>query len=352
MALKSKLFAGDPLLEAAAVSDPAHIVPGARGPHVGKIQQALINLDGATISKVLRVRAVNQQAAVFAYKRKRNIINRSRQTSADNIVGTMTIASLDEEMSPERAGNPRPAQRSPSSADVSCRPFAGRSTALRFARAFSFGGGNTGRRQRSVGPRHRCVQDLPLPAERRRYDPLRPDGRRVGGDLPKPPGSVQQQGADRQPQHIPLRPVAAEQSRLVPEQSGRRPGGADPGSAFHAVRDVFAGRRDHHRRSGRRRAAAVRRRPRREDASQSRRATHQAHQGFAILLGRCKGSSRPRSRRNVQRTSGEHPRRGGRLINLGGEHETPEFEDYPGRSRSLAVSRQGPWRHRVQTSRR
>jgi hypothetical protein len=50
MGLQSKLFCGDPKLEAAAVSDPAHIMLGASGPHVQKIQTALILLDGAAIS--------------------------------------------------------------------------------------------------------------------------------------------------------------------------------------------------------------------------------------------------------------------------------------------------------------
>jgi hypothetical protein len=47
MALQSQLFSGDPKLEAAAVSDSAHIVPGSSGDHVRKIQMALIQLDGA-----------------------------------------------------------------------------------------------------------------------------------------------------------------------------------------------------------------------------------------------------------------------------------------------------------------
>jgi hypothetical protein len=38
MALQSKLFRGDAKLEAALVSDSAHIVQGAIGSHVGKIQ--------------------------------------------------------------------------------------------------------------------------------------------------------------------------------------------------------------------------------------------------------------------------------------------------------------------------
>lgn len=46
MSLQSRLLRGDPKLEAAAVSDPAHIVPGARGPHVTKIQQALNQMAG------------------------------------------------------------------------------------------------------------------------------------------------------------------------------------------------------------------------------------------------------------------------------------------------------------------
>jgi peptidoglycan hydrolase-like protein with peptidoglycan-binding domain len=97
MALESQLFAGDPQLEAAAVSDPAHIVPGARGGHVRKIQLALIQLDGAAIDPD-GVYGPKTAAAVLAYKRSRNIINRSRQTQADDIVGKMTMAALDSEM--------------------------------------------------------------------------------------------------------------------------------------------------------------------------------------------------------------------------------------------------------------
>jgi peptidoglycan hydrolase-like protein with peptidoglycan-binding domain len=97
MGLQSELLRGDAKLEAAAVSDPAHIVPGARGPHVGKIQQALIELDDADIVQD-SIYGPRTAAAVLAYKKKRNIINRGRQTTADNIVGTMTMASMDAEM--------------------------------------------------------------------------------------------------------------------------------------------------------------------------------------------------------------------------------------------------------------
>ena len=97
MALQSQLFRGDPKLEAAAVSDPAHIVPGASGPHVGKIQLALIQLDRAVIAQDSTYGPATA-AAVLTYKQKRNIINRSYQTKEDNIVGKMTIAAMDKEM--------------------------------------------------------------------------------------------------------------------------------------------------------------------------------------------------------------------------------------------------------------
>ena len=101
MSLQSQLFRGDPKLEAAAVSDPAHILPGAVGQHVAKIQQALMELDGDAIEpgELQSLRYGPSTAnAVLSYKKKRNIINRSYQTQADNIVGKMTIATLDMEL--------------------------------------------------------------------------------------------------------------------------------------------------------------------------------------------------------------------------------------------------------------
>ena len=96
----SQLFRNDPKLEAAAISDPAHVLPNTAGLHVGKIQVALL-LDGAVIDGGELQRLVygpSTARAVLAYKQKRNIINRSYQTQADNIVGKMTIAALDREM--------------------------------------------------------------------------------------------------------------------------------------------------------------------------------------------------------------------------------------------------------------
>jgi peptidoglycan hydrolase-like protein with peptidoglycan-binding domain len=109
MALKSALFRGDTKLEAAAVSHPAHITPGASGEHVGKIQSALRKLDGAVIDgKELASQTYGPSTAnaVLQYKTKRNIINRTYQKQADNIVGIMTIAALDKEIQDWHESNP------------------------------------------------------------------------------------------------------------------------------------------------------------------------------------------------------------------------------------------------------
>jgi hypothetical protein len=98
MSLSSKLFAGDAKLEACLVNHAAHLVIGTRGEHVGKVQTALFLIDGLHIDATeLRqeVYGKSTAAAVLAYKRKRHIINPSYQSSEDNIVGKMTIASLD-----------------------------------------------------------------------------------------------------------------------------------------------------------------------------------------------------------------------------------------------------------------
>ena len=95
MTLQSTLFRGDPKLDAAAVSDPAHIVAGAKGPHVVKIQQALIQLDGAAITAD-GAYGQGTATAVSTFKQKRQILN--FQGKIDDIVGKKTIAALDSEM--------------------------------------------------------------------------------------------------------------------------------------------------------------------------------------------------------------------------------------------------------------
>ena len=103
MALKSNLFRGDAKLEAAAASHPAHIEPGARGDHVRKIQLALNQLDSAGLDPD-GIYGRGTADAVLAYKQRRDIINRSYQTQADNIVGMMTVAALDTELADSEGG--------------------------------------------------------------------------------------------------------------------------------------------------------------------------------------------------------------------------------------------------------
>lgn len=95
MTLQSKLFRGDQKLDAALISDPAHIFQGATGPHVAKIQQALVQLDGANIATDGAF-GPKTAAAVGAFKEKRKILNASGRI--DNIVGKKTMAALDSEM--------------------------------------------------------------------------------------------------------------------------------------------------------------------------------------------------------------------------------------------------------------
>ena len=111
MSLQSESFHGDRKLEAAAVFDRAHILTGAEGDHVSKIQGALMQLDGAAIDPEELGAAKYDSStanAVLAYKQnqKRNIVNRSYQTQADNIVGKMTMASLDKEILAKESADP------------------------------------------------------------------------------------------------------------------------------------------------------------------------------------------------------------------------------------------------------
>lgn len=98
MSLRSQLFAGDAKLEAAATSDTAHVAPGASGDHVRKIQAALCQLAGAQLSTDGQY-GPRTAAAVLAFKQKRDIVNRAYQSSADDIVGKMTVVAMDAELS-------------------------------------------------------------------------------------------------------------------------------------------------------------------------------------------------------------------------------------------------------------
>ena len=99
--LKSELFRGDHRLAKTLVSDPDHVVPGARGEFVSRIQNAVLVLEGGQISAhELQSKLYGPDTAklVLAYKTRRQIINKTYQKTADNIVGKMTIQSLDKEM--------------------------------------------------------------------------------------------------------------------------------------------------------------------------------------------------------------------------------------------------------------
>src|SRR5437868_6517595 len=101
MPLRSLMLKDDAALQKCLVSDPAHVIPGAAGPHVSKIQKVLMLADRARIAEnELRARAYGTTTAnaVLAYKRARGIINRAYQTVPDNIVGKMTIERLDKDM--------------------------------------------------------------------------------------------------------------------------------------------------------------------------------------------------------------------------------------------------------------
>lgn len=101
MPLRSNLFAGDLKLEAASTSHPAHITRGSVGPHVAKIQGALFVLDGVEVAENERrsqLYGPSTAAAVLAYKRKRDIVNRSYQSTADDVVGIMTVKAMDDEL--------------------------------------------------------------------------------------------------------------------------------------------------------------------------------------------------------------------------------------------------------------
>jgi len=101
MGLVSRLFQGNKKLEACLVDNAAHVTQGAQGEHVAKIQLALFSLDALQIDRtelVTQTYGPSTAAAVLSYKTKRQIINKSYQTTPDSIVGKMTITSLDAEM--------------------------------------------------------------------------------------------------------------------------------------------------------------------------------------------------------------------------------------------------------------
>jgi hypothetical protein len=99
--LRSFLFKNDPRLEACLRENAAHVLLGADGEHVAKIQAAIYIAAGPKIAPREVASAIygpSTAKAVLKYKTDRQIINHSYQTKPDDIVGKMTIAALDAEV--------------------------------------------------------------------------------------------------------------------------------------------------------------------------------------------------------------------------------------------------------------
>lgn len=104
--LNSREFQNDDKLEQCAVRHSAHIFRGARGEHVKKIQEALIELNGAQIDAnelAASLYGPSTARAVLNYKNSRSppILGPGQKT-ADDIVGIQTIRHLDGELAVRR----------------------------------------------------------------------------------------------------------------------------------------------------------------------------------------------------------------------------------------------------------
>src|SRR5687767_3464246 len=96
--LRSCLFRNDPRLQACLVDNAAHVLLGCVGEYVSRLQLALMVLDEPSIAREELASGrygPSTARSVLDYKTRRNIINRSYQQSADDIVGKMTIARMD-----------------------------------------------------------------------------------------------------------------------------------------------------------------------------------------------------------------------------------------------------------------
>jgi hypothetical protein len=99
--LLSFLFKNDPRLEACLHENAAHVLLGAHGEHVAKIQAAIYIAAGLKIAPrelAFASYGPSTAKAVLKYKTDRQIINHSYQQKPDDIVGKMTIAALDAEV--------------------------------------------------------------------------------------------------------------------------------------------------------------------------------------------------------------------------------------------------------------
>lgn len=99
MPLRSDLFRDDAQLNACLEFDEAHVLPGAVGNHVLKIQMALETLDNAVIDpneKLTNTYGDTTTTAVVHFKTVRGILNFAGLI--DTIVGKKTIKRMDDEL--------------------------------------------------------------------------------------------------------------------------------------------------------------------------------------------------------------------------------------------------------------
>ena len=99
--LLSRTFSRNDRLIRCADINAAHVTPGSTGDFVTLIQRAITAIDGTEIDRPELDSATygpSTAAAVLKYKTSRSIINPTYQTKPDDIVGIMTIRSLDAEM--------------------------------------------------------------------------------------------------------------------------------------------------------------------------------------------------------------------------------------------------------------
>ena len=98
-------------MESCLISDPAHVTLGTKGPFVAKIQFALTVM-GLGVIDPEEIRSErygpSTAGAILSFKTRRGIINKAYQKTADNIVGKMTIARLDQEMAEFERTRPEP----------------------------------------------------------------------------------------------------------------------------------------------------------------------------------------------------------------------------------------------------
>jgi hypothetical protein len=101
MSLRSTWFRANARLQRCLEEDPAHVKQGDAGEHVRLVQSALVTVGHNAIAEGEQARqhyGVSTANAVLDYKTQRRIVNRSYQSVADNIVGKLTIRSLDDDM--------------------------------------------------------------------------------------------------------------------------------------------------------------------------------------------------------------------------------------------------------------